>query len=74
MTDRHVGYIVTLQEDLDEGFETEPIINAILMVKGVLSVDPIVDGMEVDMHVALRRIRRDFGMRVFDLYQQLMNF
>ena len=41
MTDRHKGYIVTLNNDIRED-DAEYIINALRMVSGVLSVEPVV--------------------------------
>lgn len=41
MTDRHAGYLITLEEDVRSD-DAESIINALRMVKGVLHVEPIV--------------------------------
>lgn len=41
MTDRHSGYLVTLSDDIRED-DAQHIINALRMVKGVLSVEPII--------------------------------
>lgn len=41
MTDRHMGYVVTLTEDIRED-DAERIVLALQMVKGVLSVRPLV--------------------------------
>lgn len=46
MTDRHAGYVVTLNEDIRED-DAEAIINAIRMVKGVINVRPIVSNVEL---------------------------
>lgn len=46
MTDRHAGYVVTLNEDIRED-DAEAIINAIRMVKGVIDVRPIVSNVEL---------------------------
>lgn len=56
MTDRHAGYIVTLARDIRED-DAERIISAILMIKGVMSVDPVV--ADVGLHMAERRARQD---------------
>jgi hypothetical protein len=42
MTDRHSGYIVILDHDVRSD-DTTYIMNAIAMIKGVLSVEPIID-------------------------------
>ena len=41
MTDRHSGYVVTLDAPIRED-DAQRIIDAIKMVKGVLSVDPVI--------------------------------
>lgn len=40
MTDRHAGYVVTLDRDIRED-DAEAVLNAIRMVKGVASVTPV---------------------------------
>jgi len=40
MTDRHVGYIVTLDKDI-RGDDAEAIINALGMIRGVIAIEPI---------------------------------
>ena len=54
MTDRHSGYIVVLGSDLRED-DAEYIINAIRMIKGVVSVQPIV--ADANMHIATERAK-----------------
>lgn len=41
MTGRHSGYIVTLAEDIREDDAEESVLNAIRMVRGVVSVVPV---------------------------------
>ena len=43
MIDRHVGYIVTLEQAVREDDAERGILNAIRMVKGVASVEPVID-------------------------------
>lgn len=45
MTDRHTGYIVTLEEVIRED-DAEKVINALKQIKGVIDVRPVVAGME----------------------------
>ena len=52
MTDRHAGYIVTLADDI-RADDAEAIVNALRMVKGVLSVEPVVS--DASLHIAERR-------------------
>lgn len=54
MTDRHSGYIVVLAEDIRED-DAEGILNALRMVKGVISVTPVI----ADYGQAVARERRD---------------
>ena len=61
MTDRHAGYIVVLDTDLRED-DAEPVLAALRMVKGVLSVEPLTSGWEV--HVAEDRVRFELGKAV----------
>lgn len=64
MTDRHAGYVVTLAEDVRED-DAEAIATALRMVRGVLSVEPIVADLE--LHLAEQRVRTDLGRRLFDV-------
>lgn len=41
MTDRHAGYIVVLAEDIRED-DAEGTLNALRMVRGVISVTPVI--------------------------------
>jgi hypothetical protein len=54
MTDRHAGYIVVLAEDIRED-DAEGILNALRMVRGVISVTPVIS----DHTQAVARERRD---------------
>lgn len=47
MTDRHVGYIVTLDESLRE--DDDAALEALRMIRGVASVRPLIDN--ADIHV-----------------------
>lgn len=61
MTDRHSGYIVTLDRDIRED-DAEAIVRALRMIKGVLSVEPqISDPM---LHIAQERARYDLGRKL----------
>lgn len=57
MTDRHAGYVVTLECDIRED-EAESTIAAIHHIKGVVSVAAIVDSPE--LHSARERARWEF--------------
>lgn len=55
MTDRHAAYLVVLDDDYREDEAGQHILNAIRMVKGVRSVQPVLSDYE---HVIARE-RRD---------------
>lgn len=68
MTDRHAGYVVTLENDIRED-DAKAIINAIRMVKGVVSVDPVISDLE---HLMARcQIRRQFTSMIYDLAERI---
>ena len=54
MTDRHRGYLVTLSENLRED-DSQSIIKAIEMIKGVLSVKPKV--ADIESHFSEQRVK-----------------
>lgn len=54
MTTRHAGYLVVLDEDIRED-DAQYVINALRMVKGVVSVTPV----EASHDQVVARIRRD---------------
>lgn len=58
MTERHAGYIVTLAEDIRED-DAEHIVNALRMVRGVLSVEPV----RADLNSAIADERAKAAMR-----------
>lgn len=57
MTDRHAGYLVTLAADIRKD-DAEAVVNAISMVKGVLSVTPVPS--DVLLHIAQERRDSDW--------------
>lgn len=63
MTDRHRGYVVTLDQDIRED-DAEAIINAIKMVKHVLTVRPVIADFEG--HMAEDRVRMDLKKRLWE--------
>lgn len=64
MTDRLAGFTVTLTVDIRDD-EVEAIVNAIRMVKGVASVEPLVSTYE--LHVAQVRADRVWRDRLLQL-------
>lgn len=49
MTDRHAGYLITLAEDVRED-DAEHVLNALRMIKGVATVEPVVS--DYGLHIA----------------------
>ena len=65
MTDRHSGYVVVLNRDIRED-DAEAVINAIRMVKGVLSVEPVEGDVSGKLIAEMRRDRQ-WQKALFDL-------
>ena len=61
MTDRHAGYVVTLAKDIRED-DAEAILTALRMVKGVLSVKPII--ADLNLITAQERVRHDLTQKL----------
>ena len=64
MTDRYNGFVVILEKDIRDD-DAEPILNAIRMIKGVLSVTPYISSFESLM--AESRARADLGKKIFEV-------
>lgn len=69
MTDRHSGYVVTLEDSVRED-DAEGIISALRHVKGVLSVEPVI--AEPSMQIAETRARTDEGLRLLRIATALI--
>lgn len=67
MTDRHAGYIVTLASDTRED-DAEATIAALSMIKGVISVRPIVANL--DQQVAMVRVDAQWRERLWALMRE----
>ena len=68
MTDRHAGYIVTLADDIRED-DAEAIIQALLMIKGVARVEPIV--ADHQLFLATQRARAEIGDKLRAFLREL---
>lgn len=64
MTDKLCGFAVTLEEDLRTE-EAESTVAAIRQIKGVISVEPVVSGLET--HMGQERARVGLISDVIDL-------
>ena len=62
MTDREAGYIVTLEKSIRED-DAEDIKTAIRMIKGVISVEPVVE--DINLHIAKTRSRQELEIKLF---------
>jgi hypothetical protein len=67
MTDRHAAYIVVLGDDIRDD-DAQPIINALRMVKGVISVEPVV--ADWNLHIAQTRANQEWQERVWEFAKQ----
>lgn len=62
MTDRHAGYLVTLDHDLRED-DAEPVLAAIRQLRGVAGVAPVVADMATQL--AMMRARNEYREVLF---------
>lgn len=67
MSDRHAAYIVTLAEDVRED-DAEAIVTALRMVRGVLSVEPVV--ADYAQHIAEQRVDQKWRDRLLALLRE----
>ena len=63
MTDRHAGYLVTLDTNIRED-DAQAILAALRMVKHVVAVEPIIASMEVQL--AETRARHSLRQRLYE--------
>lgn len=64
MTDRYAGCWVAFDRDIRED-DVQPLINAILMLKGVTKVNKFIDAPEV--WVAQERVKRELGDKLWEV-------
>ncbi len=70
MTDRHAGYLVTLDRSIRED-DAEAVLNALRMTRGVLTVTPIIDNLDIQM--AYEKARMELGARLLTFYREVMD-
>lgn len=68
MTDRLKGVTVTFKTDIRED-DAEATINAIRMIKGVLSVDPIMANYQD--HVARVRLKHEISDKLYKVIEEI---
>lgn len=69
MTDRHSGYVVVLDHDMRED-DAEATLNALRMVKGVLSVEPIIASPAEGLPIEIR-VRHEIREKLFALVREI---
>lgn len=67
MTDRIDSLVVVLDQDIRED-DIGPTIEAIKMIKGVLSVDAHV--RDVATHIAEKRVKHEIGKEVYEFFNE----
>jgi len=66
MKERVKAFVVVLDGDLREEV-AEPILTALSMVRGVISVEPVHADM-IDDHIARTRVRRELWAQIEDVF------
>ena len=64
MTNRYHSLTVVLEKDIRED-DAEYLLNAIKMIKGVLSVDPFIS--DIESHMAESRARQELGQKLWEV-------
>ena len=67
MTDRHAGYIVILEKDIRED-DAKDLIRAIMMLKGVIKVKPVVG--DATLLIAEERAKTVLGRKLFEVLEK----
>lgn len=69
MTERHAGYLVTLEHDMRED-DAESTIAALRHIRGVLSVTPVTAGSS-EYYIGAARTLEDVRKKVLELLRSL---
>ena len=69
MSEHHSGFVVTLDHSITTE-ASDRIVDALHLIKGVISVKPIVDSVEMDM--ARERARQEIGDELFKAFKKIM--
>jgi len=67
MADRMKGFVVTFEEDL-KGEQLEQVKNALLQIKGVITVDPVVT--RIDDLMNRQRIRYELSTKLWQVLKE----
>lgn len=68
MTDRHAGYVVALERDMRED-DAQVILDAIRLIRGVCSVEPVEGGYSIA--IAEARARREIEERLWKALREV---
>lgn len=68
MTDRFAGFVVVLADDIRED-DAEAVVTALRMVKGVVSVTPVV--CDPTLAIAQQRVKREFQTKASEFIKSL---
>lgn len=67
MTDRHAGYLVTIERDIRED-DAQGILDAISMIRGVLVAEPVTGGIQ--QQIADNRARNGLVQKILKAAQE----
>jgi len=67
MTDRYAGLVVTLERDIRED-DAEPILDAIRLIRGVASVEPVIGDYRT--HMAEQRARLRYRKLLWKVFEE----
>ncbi len=70
MTERHMGYIVMLDENMRADDDSQAVIAALRMIRGVVSVVPVTADYEADV-IAVRRRDSQWRARLLSLLDEM---
>lgn len=67
MTDRVNGFLVTLEHDIRVD-DAQPLMDAILQLRGVISVTPNVS--DIEAHLAQERVRLELRKKLWEVLEE----
>ena len=68
MNESHAGYVVTLTNDLNDE-DAQQVLDALRMIRGVLSVEPV--AADFSVHIGTERARSEIRGKLLDLARNL---
>lgn len=61
----HVGYVVVLEEPVNDEYSFEHVITALKQIKGVVEVKPVLGS--IDMAMAEHKVRHELMLKLYEL-------